>query len=131
MVRRNALHRREDHVACSIGRILLGASLKGCLESLRLALSLFGEARKHLGPSGLRVETGNLCKARIDVGTGHIEGDRFINEGALALSDGDLSTGKEVLAFAEGYLTKAKALCLCCRGLAIGLLGQFGLSSQA
>jgi hypothetical protein len=131
MVRRNALHRREDHVACSIGRILLGASLKGCLESLRLALSLFGEARKHLGSSGFRIETGNLCKARIDVGAGYVEGNRFIDEGALALSDGDLSTGKEVLAFAEGYLAKAKAFSLCCRRLTVGLLGEFGLGSQA
>ena len=131
MVRRNALHRRQDHVACSIGRILLGASLKRRLQSLCLALSLFSEAREHLGSSGFRVETGNLCKARVDVRTGHIERNRFINEGSLALSDGNLSAGKEALAFAEGHLAKAKALCLCCRGLAIGLLGQFGLSSQA
>jgi hypothetical protein len=131
MVRRNALHRRQNHVAGPVGRILLGASLERRLQSLCLALSLFGEAREHLSSSGFRIETGNLCKARIDVGAGYVEGNRLINEGALALCDGDLSAGKEVLAFAEGYLAKAKALCLCCRGLAIGLLGQFRLSSQA
>jgi hypothetical protein len=131
MVRCNALHRRQDHVACPVGRILLSASLQGCLQSLRLALSLFGEARENFGPSGLGVEPGDLCKARIDVCAGHIKGNRLINEGALALSDGDLSTGKETLALTKGDFAKAKALALCCRRVTVGLLGEFGLSSQA
>jgi hypothetical protein len=55
MVRRDALHRREDHVACSVGRILLRTTLQGCLETLRLTLSLFSEAREHLDSSSFGI----------------------------------------------------------------------------
>jgi hypothetical protein len=131
MVCRDALHRCQDHVARPIGRIFLRTSLQGCLEALCLTLSLFGEAREDLGPSGLWIEAGNLCKARVDVGTCHIKGNRFINKGALALCDGDLTAGKEALSLTKGDFAKAKAFSLGCRRLAVGLLGEFGLGTKA
>jgi hypothetical protein len=131
MVRRDALHRREDHVACSVGRILLGTSFKCCLKALCLALSLFGEAREHLGSGSFGIQPSNFCKARIHVGTGHIEGNRFINKGALALCDGDLSASKEALTFGKSDFPKAEAFSFRCRSLAVGLLGQLGFGTQA
>jgi hypothetical protein len=109
----------------------LRTSLQGCLEALCLTLSLFGEAREDLGPSGFWIEAGNLCKARVDVGTCHIKGNRLIYKGALALCDGNLTPGKEALALAEGDFAKAKAFSLGCRRLAVGLLGEFGLGTKA